>query len=267
MNSIPDFTVLGARGFIGSHLRTYLENKGHVYCPNNIEECFGKTLGHVFYCIGMTANFRQNPLKTIESHVLLLKRILEEAKCASLVYLSSTRVYQFNQSGSTEASLLTLPSRFDDIYNISKILGETICLAHSKNCKVVRLSNVLGPDKTRNNFLFQVIDQARSMGRVEIHQSPEDSKDYIDIEDVCPLLHRIATQGSNPIYNVASGVRTSNVEIAEHLEKLKPGIEIHFLKKALQMPFPDIEISSLKEEFGYRPTPFAVSLAKLWEQK
>ncbi len=53
----------------------------------------GADLGHAFYCIGLTADFRSRPFETIEAHCGLLKEVLSGSRFSSFVYLSSTRVY------------------------------------------------------------------------------------------------------------------------------------------------------------------------------
>lgn len=261
------YTVLGSTGFIGSNLVKFLRAKGgEVYAPSRIENLRGKELGTVFYCIGMTADFRKKPLETIDAHVNVLKSVLQETNVKRLIYLSSTRVYQNNENTNTDAALRVNPHKFDDIYNITKILGESICLSHSKLCKVVRVSNVLGLDPKKSNFLYSLIEQMKTRSKVVIQQSPEDAKDYVDIEDVCDLLYKIGTRGNKNIYNLASGINISNREIASLLVKKKPEGTVEFLADKKLIHFPVMDISSLQEEFTYRPMPFNLSFKSLWEE-
>src|SRR4051812_11177152 len=78
------FTVLGASGFIGSHLMRWLESQSLPYwAPKRCENVLGRPLGHVIYCIGLTADFRGRPYDTVRAHVCHLLDILEEAEFAS----------------------------------------------------------------------------------------------------------------------------------------------------------------------------------------
>jgi uncharacterized protein YbjT (DUF2867 family) len=69
------FTVLGAGGFIGGRLVEHLRGLGHEVDapPRRPAEAYvdglgGRQLGHVVYCIGLTADFRTRPYETVEAH-------------------------------------------------------------------------------------------------------------------------------------------------------------------------------------------------------
>src|SRR5437868_14664917 len=87
-------TVLGASGFIGSHIVRELEQRGEkYYAPAKVETIWDKDLGNIIYCIGLTADFRTRPFDTVEAHVCKLNELLKRGRFDSLLYLSSTRVY------------------------------------------------------------------------------------------------------------------------------------------------------------------------------
>ena len=121
------FSVLGASGFVGRELSLALKNNGHTVLSPDRDETEVLTnkkschLGSVFYCIGMTANFRDQPIDTIEAHIGLLQRILEVCDFDQLTYLSSTRVYHGGSSTNEEAGLHVNPNDPSDFYNISKL--------------------------------------------------------------------------------------------------------------------------------------------------
>ena len=71
------YTVLGASGFIGSHVANLARREGHdVDCPGRDENLDGRHLGHVIYSIGLTSDFRQRPHDTVTAHVTKLQEIL-----------------------------------------------------------------------------------------------------------------------------------------------------------------------------------------------
>ncbi|HXP50012.1 MAG TPA: hypothetical protein VN922_08665, partial [Bacteroidia bacterium] len=92
------YTILGSNGFIGSSLHKYLSERSEdCFCPpRNYIFDEKENLGHVIYCIGLTADFRDNPIETVNAHVSKLIKVLENTKYESFLYLSSTRVYAGN---------------------------------------------------------------------------------------------------------------------------------------------------------------------------
>lgn len=243
------FTVFGDKGFIGRNLTKHLLHKG--YDVNRISRdnfvTSTESLGNVFYCIGMTANFRSQPYATIDAHVCLLKKILETSTFDSFTYLSSTRIYQGAKDTHEEAPLEVLPIKLDYIYNISKIMGESLCINSNANVKIVRLSNVFGEDMPPDTFLSRILSDAVNKKNVEFLTSAISAKDYVSIEDVVRWLPQIAIHGKHTIYNVASGKNTSNQEISAALKSI--GVNITFQSNAPTLTFKEIYTSRLHEEF------------------
>src|SRR5580692_8093898 len=143
------FTVLGGSGFIGGHMATHLRARGYEVDvpPRDTALLYGRNLGHVIYAIGLTGNFRQRPYDAIEAHVNVACRVLQNTSFDSFLYLSSTRVYgglPADVAGSEETPLDVQPSA-DSLYDLSKLLGESVCMnVTAPAVRVVRLSNVYG---------------------------------------------------------------------------------------------------------------------------
>ena len=250
-----NFTVLGG-GFIGSQLAEALEgeDKAEVYAPlrqgkgDIFDEIMDRDLGHVFYCIGFTANFRSRPFDTVEAHVCLLRRLLERGRFESFTYLSSTRVYEGGTTTHESAVLQVSPDNPGHLYNLSKLMGESLCLTSGLKARVVRLSNVFGCFMPQQNFISQVLKEAADTGRIQLLTAPQSAKDYVSVTDVIRWLPQIALHGTYSIYNVASGGNTSNAELALLLEK--KGIAVSFAEDAPEWSFPVINTSRLVQEFG-----------------
>jgi nucleoside-diphosphate-sugar epimerase len=254
------FSIFGASGFIGTHLVAHLKRHGHEVTAFGRDDrpASGAALGHAIYCVGLTANFRSNLTGTARAHVGLLADTLDAYRFESFLYLSSTRVYAANTSTGEDAPLLVQPNSADQVYNISKLAGEALCLARAESCRVVRLSNVVGPGDAPVNFLPSLLDEARSSGKLLVRTSPQSSKDYVDIDDVCRMIERIALNGKRRLYNVASGVNTSNQQIAELVER-HLGCSVVFAPGAPDVVFPPIDISRIREEFAFSPVAFESS--------
>lgn len=257
------FTVLGASGFIGSHLVSYLRQEGYEYLtPGRGDPAvFSEELGHVIYCIGLTADFRQRPFDTARAHVCVLADVLEKSRFDSLLYLSSTRIYAGAANGAEETPLMA-----GDLYNLTKMAGEALCFATGRpTVRVARLSNVWGNDPGSENFLASIIRDALEKQHVALHTSLDSAKDYVGIRDVTEILLRIATLGQERLYNVASGVNISNRALLERLAQLT-GCTYAAMEDAAVIRFPAIDIGRLKEEFGFGPSSVLEGLNELVQQ-
>ncbi len=136
-----------------------------------------------------------------------------------------------------------------EIYNISKLLGENLCvLFREKNTEILRLSNVFGGEMTRKNFLGDILHQALHSARVVMNQTRDSGKDYISIDDVIFYTLRIPESGSNIIYNIASGKNVCHYEVADVLEKY--GLDVRFTNLSERSLPPIISNKLLCQEYG-----------------
>lgn len=262
------FTVLGGSGFIGRHLVVHLREQGHeVRAPARGESLAGQSLGHLIYAIGLTGDFRQRPFDTVEAHVGLLGRVLREAQFDSFLYLSSTRVYGGLPADALASEELALPQRpsLDGLYDLSKLLGEALCLAQPDPAiRVVRLSNVYGPGQSRHTFLQMLLDSLAQHGEVEIGEAPESSKDYVALADVLEMLPRIALHGRQRLYNLAAGETVSHQQLADALQAAGAG-QVRFAAAGVTRRFPRIDSGRLREEFAWQPRRLLEQLPALIE--
>lgn len=259
------FTILGASGFIGSHLLAYLNRLGHdCYAPTrNDPLVFSKDLGHVFYCVGLTADFRQRPFDTVQAHICHLAEILQKTRFESLLYLSSSRIYGNGLSSDEDVILQANPQNFNDFYNLTKMTGEALCFSVGlPNVRVVRLSNVYGVDFSSNNFLSSIIRDALLKKNAVVQTTLESSKDYVSVNDVVKVLPDIALSGRYRVYNVASGMNVTNRALLEKLSDIS-GCAISIAKDAPTIQFPLINIQRIQSEFGFIPSSILEDLEAL----
>ncbi|QBK06329.1 NAD-dependent epimerase/dehydratase family protein [Hylemonella gracilis] len=214
---------------------------------------YQRPLGHVIYAIGLTADFRQRPYDTVQAHVSLLAEVLQRTDFESLLYLSSTRVYGRASHGREDAPLPMLAQDPSDLYNLSKLMGESLCLHGGRSgVRVVRLSNVVGgDDEDSANFVPSLLREARA-GRIVLQTALDSAKDYIHIDDVAELLPRIAAQGRERLYNVASGVQTLHKQWVQQLT-MQTGCAVEVMPNAPTTHFAPIDTQRIRTEFGYRP--------------
>ncbi|MEK7416081.1 MAG: SDR family oxidoreductase, partial [Planctomycetota bacterium] len=249
------FTVLGGRGVIGRALASSLRGQGHeVEVLGRTDQWnFGVDWGHVIYAVGMTADFRTRRFETVDAHVTVLSKVLQQARFVSLLYLSSTRVYMGASSTVETAPLQVDPSIADDVYNLSKLLGEALCLSDPRSSvRVVRLSNVVGgEDAQSENFIPTLLREA-SGGAIRLRTALTSAKDYIHIDDVVPLLCQIPMGGAQRLYNVASGMLITHAQWVERI-RAATGCSLEVAPDAPVLKFPVIDVGRIQAEFGFVP--------------
>lgn len=250
-------TIIGASGLIGSRLHKYLMGLGEAV--NGISRTdkidYLSKHGHVYYCAGVTADFRTRPFETVQSHVCFLQDFLAKSKFDSFLYLSSTRVYQGVANAVESSDLMVNSDRRDDHYNISKLMGESICLnLDIPTARVIRLSNVIAPYivPSSRNFFDVLVDEICSKRRIDLHSDLHSSKDYIDVDDVVRLMVKINTHGRERLYNLARGTNVSHKDLIECVKQnVDFDFKVNVLPNSPAVRFPEIDTQKIVKEFGF----------------
>ena len=197
------------------------------------------------------------------AHVCRLNEILRDGRFDSLLYLSSTRVYQGDAGAADETTPLVVnPRQPGDLYNITKLAGESLALASGRPTKIVRLSNVYDAADQSQGFLPSVIRSALTTGSVTLETAATSTKDYIALDDVISILPRIAIGGRERIYNVCSGTNVSHDQLAKRLADLVT-CQFRYAPGAAEVAFPRVSNERLRAEFGLRPASILDDLPAL----
>jgi nucleoside-diphosphate-sugar epimerase len=269
-NKSYEFVVLGSGGWIGSALVEELRLQGRSVLAVNrhalqswlAEKRFS---GIIIYAIGLTADFRRRPYETVNAHVSLLNKVLQQEEVSRLLLLSSTRVYARSNVTTESAPLPCLSSDPSDLYNLSKLLGESLVLQDPRpGMKVVRLSNVVGPGQPASTFVGALLEEGSATGMVTIQQPADTSKNYVALTDVVRLLPLIADRGQHRLYNLGSVRNTSHAEVAAWLER--QGARVRFASGEAAsngLSFPPLAIDRLAAEFEPPGDPFWQTLPNL----
>ncbi len=271
-------TVIGASGFIGGHVMRRLQRDGWDCRSSSRADPYvlKRPLGHVFYCAGLTADYAQRPHDTVQAHVGALNALLAGAQFDSLVYLSSTRLYD-SQPGlavDEDSALLLNPAQPRHVYDLSKAMGEALCRhACQGRARIARLGCVYAHDPADPSFLADLLRRVAPLGppeaagqapapTIDIDTSARASRDYVHIDDVVQALLLIATRGTQAAYNVASGQNISNAQLFERLGQLR-----HCRLRALRcerLPCAaPVSIARMRSELAWQPTPVLDKLAEL----
>jgi len=232
----------------------------------------GRHLGHIFYCAGLTADYARRPVDTVEAHAALLSRVLASDNWNSLVYLSSTRLYDhqlLGRGGAETGSLQLDPAQPRHLYDLSKLLGENLCHVMGEGrARVARLACVYQNDADPDGFLGHLLRRILKASPDEtilVDSSPSFERDYIHLGDVVDAMIRIAVDGSQTIYNVASGVNVKNAELASTLTELT-GVRLIFSGAEVPSPTPMVDCSAISALLGHPPKRLADTLVT-WARK
>jgi nucleoside-diphosphate-sugar epimerase len=245
-------TVIGARGFVGSALEQHARLGGLDVVGASHDRIPKDSLGTVIYCSGLACGASERPLEAFRLHVCVPIQVLSEARYDRFIYVSSTRVYDTAIATNEDVSLPVQPLDVRSTYATSKSAGEAAVLSASANNVVVRLSNVFGPQMRSNVFLNDILHQAVSTGRIELRTALDSSKDYIAVDDVADLLLRIASAGTQRVYNLAAGYNTTHAQLTRAIAATLP-VEVVVVPGAPLAVAPTIDIGRVRREFKFTP--------------
>ncbi|MBX9872328.1 MAG: NAD-dependent epimerase/dehydratase family protein [Burkholderiaceae bacterium] len=273
--SQPIATIIGGNGFVGAALARHLSGLGWT-CEIPSRDMpwpqTGRDLGHVFYCAGLTGDYLARAADTVEAHVSLLARVLQSERWESLVYLSSTRLYDALTAGllaEETARLPVAPQLPRHLFDLTKLTGESLCHAMGRGrARVARLASVYDSPADPNGFLpalLRRVAQAAPGEILAVDSSPQAERDYVHLPDVLRALVDIALRGTQTVYNVASGENVSNARLGEMVERWS-GRKLAFHAPQASSGSAVVDVRRLQQDFGWRPAPLEDVIAP-WLQK
>lgn len=251
-------TIIGATGFVGRRLQARLTAEGwDVFAPDKGDtSLFGRDMGVVFYCAGLTADYDRRPFDAVEAHVSLVAALARAGRFEQLIYLSSTRLYDSQAAVVVDE---TSPLIFDTsdprrTYDLSKALGENIVLTRAEGLgAVARLSNVFDWEPEAPGFLSEWLIEAARTRDLHLDSSPHIARDNIHLDDVVAALIAMAEKPALGVVNVASGELVANGEIANLF--IEAGWRVGFSREVSPAaPPPRADIGRLTA-LGVTPAP------------
>lgn len=257
-----DYTVIGGSGFIGSGFVDYLTKLGHsVDAPKKGDSSiFERELGTVIYCAGVGDCINQ-PFDVFDAHSKLLAELLKNANFKRFIYISSTRLYMGQESACENSDLSIVHSDKRKLFNLTKLVGEELCLLSGKNVIIVRPSNVYGLALNSPLFLPAITRNAINNGRVDMYVTPEYAKDYLALDDLLSAVYRLSQKESlsHIMYNIASGKNTTAGSIAKVL-KAETGCEVNWVEGSVDEYFPVTDIQLILQEIDFHPADVLLDL-------
>ncbi|MGF1691111.1 SDR family oxidoreductase [Photobacterium kagoshimensis] len=259
-------TIFGSSGFVGSNLKTKLDELGFdVYCPSREDSDFNSNedLGVVVYCSG-NGNCGSEPLSVLNANVNRLTDVLCLDNYKRIIYLSSTRIYMGSNSSNEFSDNVVKESDDRILFNLTKMIGEELCLKLGRDPIVLRPSNIYGLAKNSKLFLPSITRDAINKKEVNMYVSPSYSKDYISVNDLVSVIVQLIIKEkiNKRVLNVAYGKNVTAQNIVNVLiDKTK--CNVNWITKSEDDYFPETEITELKSEVSFEPSSVIEDLEKL----
>ena len=234
--------ITGASGFVGRHLRAYLESQGDevvgVDLPTDVadydamREVVAASAPEVIYHLAALAHVGAswgNPSAVIHVNVegvgATLAAARDAAPSATVLFVSSAEVYGIVHASEmpiTESHAVTPASP----YAVSKAAAELFAThavrAFGQRVVIARPFNHIGPGQAPTFFvpaMVQRLLEAKAQGRTEIPVGMLTTRrDFTDVRDVVRAYRELALHGqAGEIYNVASGTDHAMSDIADQI--------------------------------------------------
>ena len=232
-----ELTILGGRGFIGTHYRSLFP-----YRVSNGRDDYHVVTKDVLYFISTVHNYNvfTQPHLDIGTNLSTLIDVLEswrahpDSKNGVFNFVSSWFVYgQQDQPHGVPETAECHPKGF---YSITKRCAEQLlmsyCETYGLKYRILRLGNVVGPGdlkvSAQKNALQHIIGQMKRHEVVQIYGDGKFFRDYIYVTDCVKAINLAITKGAeNAIYNIGNGKPWLFYDIIVYLhERMKSMSEV-----------------------------------------
>ena len=269
--------ITGGFGFIGSHLRKYLDdfeivtvgrNKNEDYKINlsdskleDIIKDFSPEIVCHFASGSNILRAEENKEKEYQDTVLSTKSLvktLEKLKNVTVVYLSSQAIYGFPESLPVAESHSTKPV---SVYGKNKLEAEKIITQSSLNYLIFRISSIYGPeqDYKKSGVIAKFINWMKNNESPVVFNSFDLFSDFIYINDVIDvLILSIQKKLKNEIFNLGFGKAVTLKEVLDVLYEFfpsapKPKLETNLLYPDKEHKGLYLNIDKIKYKANWSP--------------
>ena len=263
---------MGANGFIGKALSTYLLAQGEnvieytsskpIFSESGLDQNFAK-LDQIVWCAS-----KVNPSSALNYPELVEQEIENWKKFLSLIKLNDhkkPRIIFLSSAGCTYSDT-NLPFNEQSVaegtnaYGVLKLRIEELLKASGLNFVIARLSNVYGPNQPRGRgqgVLAEWIGALKESEPFKIFGTLTQFRDYVHISDVCRSIDLILKSSLNQeTFNVGSGEATSLKEILEIVQQtgvMTPETQI-FPARGFDRDGYYLDIGKIKSSTGWSPS-------------
>lgn len=158
----------------------------------------------------------------VESNILGSYELFEQCRIhpqLSLVHVSTDEVYGSRTIGESIETDVLKPT---SAYSASKAASDLLALAnfatHRQKIAITRCTNNFGPFQNSEKFLPTVINNALQGKPIPIYGNGLNQREWIHVSDHNQAVLRVlANFTAGEIFNIGSGVRLTNLEIAKQV--------------------------------------------------
>lgn len=242
--------VFGGSGFVGSEYCNFA--KQNLIIANSRDN-YEVSSADVVYFISTVDNYNvhKDNLLDINTNLVVLMKVLDsyrqycerttETGCFN--FISSWFVYGKDSgyglgSYGIEETETCDPKGF---YSITKRCAEQLLMSYCEtfglNYRILRLANVIGKNdkkvSAKKNALQYLLGQLKENKPIELYDSGNFYRDYIDVRDCARAIDLVVSEGElNSIYNIGNGVPVSFKEVIHYAkDKLGSSSEIRSIEQ------------------------------------
>ena len=199
--------VLGAAGFIGTHVVAELERRGREVLAPQLD-LDHTTPPAASVCIHLAEPSVLHDAAAAERNLARLRRVLG-VPFQRIVYVSSAVVYGDRSQEPHREDGTIAPV---GAYAAAKAAAEQLC-ARDSRCVVARLANAYGRGMAPNNVLSDIVHQLGESGPLALRDL-DPVRDYIHVSDAARALVELAVSSAAGIFNIGTSRGTSVRELA-----------------------------------------------------
>jgi UDP-glucose 4-epimerase len=285
--------ILGGCGFLGSHVAEGLLESGYTirifdkvkvdtkninHIIDDLQMMEGdftneknvaraiKGIDYIFHFIGTTLpkTSTENPVYDLESNVISTLKLLNLAAQEKIkkIILSSSggTVYGAPQTIPISEDHPTNPT---SAYGISKLMIEKyLALYHlikGLDYVIFRIANLYGERQNPHSIQGAIavfLGLAKEGKAITIWGKGDITRDYIYIKDAVPaLIKAVQTNNQQRVFNLGSGKGTTLNDLIAVIKAVTGRtIKVTYTgKRAIDVPINVLDISRVREEFGFSP--------------
>jgi nucleoside-diphosphate-sugar epimerase len=222
--------VTGASGFIGSRLRSHLENNdaysvipfvGNLLSPQDVD-AFLSHNPRVDICVHLAGAFEGDMPALIQKNVettAVIASTFPHHGCKKIILASTGAVYADSTGEVLTENFSVEPST---PYGLSKKFAENVLtlFASKQGYKqiILRFSNVYGAGHTKG-VIHKMLTSIRETKKVTIYGDGTQRRDFLHIDDAVQALEMAIQSSVSGTYNISSQARYSINDVVELLKQ------------------------------------------------